>query len=140
MSLRDDMRQEMYERLMTAQPTIPIDLDNSKFERPENAPWFAAYFKYIASKRASIGTTQRFTRHKGFFIVNAYVPEKSGTKQLWTMADSVIDTFNSRNFTLADGSAVTIGEPYTAGQPTQMDGFCYIPVMIPFIIDAVPEV
>lgn len=140
MSVRDHMRKEMYDRMIAAFPAIPLDFDNQKFEQPANTPFMSAFFRYIASKRASIGTTQRFTRHKGFFVVNVYVPEDTGTKVLWTNADAVIDAFNSRNFTLLDGSAVTIGEPYTTGEPDRVDGFHYIPVMIPFMIDAVPAV
>lgn len=132
------MRKEMYERLMSAFPTTPLDFDNQKFEQPKDTPFMSAFFRYINSKRASIGTTQRFSRHKGFFIVNVYVPEDTGTKVLWTNADAVIDTFNSLNFPLADGSAVTIGEPYATGEPDRVDGFHYIPVMVPFHIDAVP--
>lgn len=138
MSVRDLVRIAMHERLMTAFPTTPLDFDNQKFEQPKNTPFMSAWFRYISSKRASIGTTQRFTRHKGFFIVNVYVPEDTGTKVLWSNSDAVIDAFNSRNFTLPDGSAVTIGEPYTTGEPDRADGFHFIPVMVPFHIDAVP--
>jgi hypothetical protein len=137
------MRIAMYDRLLTQFPTkygsaLPVGFENQKFEQPLNNPYLIAWFKYSPSKRASIGTTNRFDRHTGFFIVDCLVPEKTGAATMWQMADAVVNSFEAQNFTLGDGSAVTLMVPSTYSSGRAQDGFYLVTVMVPFMIDAVP--
>jgi hypothetical protein len=127
------MRKAMYDRLLTQFPTVygssvDVGFENQKFEQPQNDPF----------KRASIGTVARFNRHRGFFIVDCVVPEKTGMNAIWQMADAVVDIFEAETFTLGDGSAVTIEVPTTYSAGKAQDGFYLVTVMVPFMIDAVP--
>lgn len=143
MSVRENMRIAMYDRLLSQFPTkygvaVPVGLENQKFEQPKNAPYLICWFRYTPSQRASIGTAARFDRHSGFFIVDCLVPEKTGMSALWKMADAVVDSFEAQNFSLADGSAVTLKVPTTFSAGKAQDGFYIVTVMVPFMIDAVP--
>lgn len=143
MSVRNEMRKSMYDRLLTQLPTVygdtvEIGFENQKFEQPKNDPFLLAWFKYMPSKRASIGTTARFNRHRGFFIVDCVVPEKTGMNTSWQLADAVVDLFEAETFSLGDGSAVTIEVPTTYSAGKAQDGFYLVTVMVPFMIDAVP--
>lgn len=142
MSVRDDLRKALNDSLLTQfaaayGSALQIGLENQKFVVPQNTPHMRAWFHHIKSKRASIGTTARFNRHHGFFIVNCYVPEDSGTKNMWQMADAVVSIFEDQHFTLADQSYVTTFTPQVVGE-THMDGFYFVSVMIPYWTDAVP--
>jgi hypothetical protein len=133
----------MYDRLLSQFPTnfgsaVPIGFENQKFEQPLNTPFLLAWFRYTPSKRASIGTTNRFDRHSGFFMVDCLVPEKTGAGTIWKMADAVVDSFEAQNFSLSDGSAVTLMVPSTYSSGKAQDGFYMVTVMVPFMIDAVP--
>lgn len=143
MSVRDELRIGMYDRLLTQFPTkygsaVAIGFENQKFEQPKNDPFLIAWFKYSPSRRASIGTAHRFDRHSGFFMVDCLVPEKTGASTVWKMADAVVDSFEAQTFTIGDGSAVSLMVPSTYSSGKAQDGFYIVTVMVPFIVDAVP--
>ena len=140
MSVRDAMRKAMYDRLLTQFPaeygsSIPVFLENQKFEQPRDTPYIITFFKYGKSRRASIGTASRFNRHEGFLVADCVVPEKSGTAAMWKIADAVSNTFEAATFTLEDGSAVTIHVPSVYSSGKMQDGFSFGTVMVPFMID-----
>jgi len=143
MSFRDNLRKGMVDRLQTLFPTIygssiDIETENQRFDRVANVPYMQVWFKQSASGRASIGTTMRFNRHNGYFMVACYVPEESGTATLFKIADAVIDCFEATHISLADNSDVTIEVPsMTTG--ALADGFYYTVVMVPYSVDSVPR-
>ena len=140
MSIRDNLRIAMYDRLLSRVPdlygsAILIGLENHTFKEPKDDPHMYAYFVEIASKRASIGTTNRFNRHTGFFCVDVLVPEKSGTAQLSKMIDAVVDSFEDDHFLLDDGSYVTSLTPQVVGKDKQ-DGKYLKTVMVKYLMDS----
>lgn len=142
MMVYDNMREAVYDRLLSFFPTIfgaavPIGFENQKFEQPKNAPFLLGFFRYNPSRRASIGTVTRFNRHNGVFVVECSVPEKTGTATVWKMAGAVADIFDSKNFQLADGSDVTTKTPSVYPSGRSQDGFYLISVIVPFQIDSV---
>lgn len=138
MSLRDDLRAAFYNVLLTAFPSTDIGLENQKFEQPKDTQFMEVWFKEISSKQASIGTTNKFKRHMGYFVVECFVPEKSGTKDLWDMCGDVSDAFEDQNYTLTDGSYVTTLTPEVFGNGKK-NGFYSRVVMIKYILDAAPR-
>ncbi len=138
MSLRDDLRATLYTVLLSAHPTTPIGLENQKFEQPKDTPFMEAWFEEISSKQASIGTMNKFKRHMGYFVVECFVPEKSGMKDLWDMCGSVSDAFEDTNYTLSDGSYVTVLTPEVYGNGKR-NGFYSRVVMVKYILDAAPR-
>jgi hypothetical protein len=143
MSVRDEMRQAMYDRLLTFFPTefgrtVPIGLENLEFVQPKNDPYMMCWFRFMKSKKASIGTTQSFIRTQGFFMIDCIVPKDSGSKVLWQMADTLSAIFKEQNFSLVGGSNVTLYPPDTSGAGRSQDGGYMVTVLVPFFIDAAP--
>jgi hypothetical protein len=137
------MRGAMQDRLSTFFPTeygsaLPIKVENRKFDQPKNQPHLMSWFKYLKSGRASIGTACRFNRHNGFFVVDCIVPEDSGSATVWKMSDAVYRIFDADQFTLPDGSVVTVSVPNVIGSGKLQDGFYIVTVMVPFVIDESP--
>lgn len=144
MSVRDLMRQEMNDRLDADFPieygtAVPVQRENHRFETPKNTPYIGCWFRYSNSGRATIGTTRRFVRHTGFFMIDVVVPDDTGSATLWKIVDALSAVFKEQNFNLTDNSDVTLQTPKTTGNPRSQDGYYYITVMVPFRIDAVPE-
>ncbi len=145
MSVRDNMRKAMYDRLLTQLPQVyptadplPVFLENQKFKQPPDSEFIFVWFRYSSSKRASIGTERRFNRHVGFLMIDVLVPEKTGTSVMWKLTDAVASIFEGQNVCLEDTSYVTLEVPQTFSQGAAVDGLYYTRLMIPFKIDAVP--
>jgi len=143
-NVKDEMRQAMYDRLLTYFPTeygsaVPIGLENHAFVQPKNSPYMMAWFRFMKGKKASIGTTQSFRRVKGFFLLDCVVPKDTGSGDLWKIVDALERVFKEQNFSLAGGSNVTLFEPDSAGSGRSQDGGYFVTVMVPFQIDAAPE-
>lgn len=138
MSIREDLRVAMYNELFTQVTTLPIGTENQKFEQPENAAFVKVWIMESSAKQAAIGTTKKFKRHIGNFVIQCFVPEKSGIRELNDICDSVSDALEDKSFTLSDGSYVTTYTPevITKGK----DGGHYSNVvMVKYILDAAPK-
>lgn len=144
MSVRESLRKVFYDHLMSQFPTeygsaVPIGTENSNFEQPKNTPFLLCWIKMGKSKRASIGTTQRFNRYVGHFLIDCIVPEKTGSAVVNSMADAASDVFEAQKFQLDDGSDCTTFVPSVYGDGKAQDGFYYLTVMIPFTVEAKPK-
>lgn len=143
MTVKDDMRQAMYDRLLTYFPTeygsaVEVGLENHAFIQPKDDPYMLCWFRFLDSKKASIGTTQSFIRTKGFFMIDCIVPKDTGSKALWQMVDALNAVFKEQNFSLSGGSNVTLYPPDTSGAGRSQDGGYMVTVLVPFCIDAAP--
>lgn len=146
MSIRNELRTVFYEHLIAQFPLqygseVAIGFENDKLDAPDNKEYIRAYFKSITSGRAAIGTTKGFERHKGFFLVDCYVPEDTGTKILLNMTDAVTRAFAATHFKLPGGGYVTVDVPKLMdSNNNKVDGSYYKSVMIMYIMDSPPSV
>lgn len=131
---RDDLRAEFETRLLAAVPSLDIEIENIKFDQPKTL-WASCWVAFTDSGRASIGTTRRFDRHPGFFNIDLYAPEDTGTKTLWETAGVIEATFNATAFTLPDSGYVVCQVAKIVNGPLR-DGYLTKTLMIPFYLDS----
>jgi Bacteriophage related domain of unknown function len=135
-NIYDEIRRVLNDRLISQFPivygsVIPIGLENQKFVVPQNTPHIRAWTHHLDNKRVSIGTTQRFERKCGIFMVNCYVPEDTGTSKMYALTDAVVKIFTDQKLTMSANSSVITYSPEAKGE-TKMDGFYFITVMTHF--------
>lgn len=143
MSVRNDLRASLYDRLLTQFPVeygsaVDIGFENQKFNQPKDKPFILSWIKETGARRASIGTSSKFNRHMGFFILECYVPEDVGTATLWKICDAIARAFDSTHFTLTDGSYVTLCTPKVIPNGNK-DGHYSEIVMCEYYLDAAPQ-
>jgi hypothetical protein len=138
MSLRDDARSALFDAIITdfaaAYPAVPIELENHKFEQPESGPFLSLYLRFYSSEPTTINSTRRFVRHWGFMCADVMVPEDTGTKAIWDMAEVVENALAARGFNLPNGGNLSCFVPKTT-PPTRSQGFYLVSVMAPFHLD-----
>ncbi len=143
MSLRDDLRASLYDRLLTELPVeygaaVKVGFENQKFEQPKEQVFVLGWIKETGARRASIGTSSKFNRHMGYFILECYIPEDKGMAALWKLCDAASRIFDSQHFTLSDGSYVTMCTPKVVPNGNK-DGFYSHIVMCEYWLDAAPQ-
>lgn len=142
---RDAIRQFMYDTLDTQFPAeygaaVPVERENHKFTSPRNQPYMILWTKYSPTRKAAIGTTQGFIRHKGMFMIDIVVPDDTGTKELWDIASALERVFKARGFSLSDGSRGTLYTPSATGSGRPLDGYYTATVAVPFHVDSKEDV
>jgi hypothetical protein len=136
-NIYDDIRKVLNENLLANFPlvyttsVVPIGIENQKFDTPKNTPHLRTWTEHISNKRISIGTAARLERKSGFFLVNIYVPEDTGTSILLKMTNAVVDIFTDKKLPLAACNYVITYSPEPKGEAKE-NGFYYLTVMIPF--------
>lgn len=138
MSLRDDTRAALFDAVLNdfsaAYPAVPVELENHRFEQPENGPYVTLYLRFHTSQPTTINSTRRFVRHWGFMCADILVPEDTGTKALWDMAEVVELSLAARGFNLPNGGNLSCFVPKTT-PPARSQGFYFTTVMTPFHLD-----
>jgi len=116
-----------------ALPSVQIRYENRKFLQPK-ATWIDFQIDHGAAGRASIGSTSRLNRKWGVISIGVYVVEDSGTAEMNSTADTIINLFDNRQFNLSDGDQVTCQVPRFVVQG-KVDGYMYGTVIVPFYRD-----
>lgn len=83
-------------------PTISIDYENQKFDQPKGVPWVKLTIIDGDDYRANIGNERQF-RTEGVVNVQMMAPEKTGTKAMREMVDTVKTIFLDRQVTMTGG-------------------------------------
>jgi hypothetical protein len=144
MSVRGLVRKEVYDILDTDLAVeygspVPYKSENHKVVVPHDAPYLIVWFRYPETRKASLGTTRKFTRHRGLVMIDVVVPVDTGTGALWKLVDSITEVFRERALTLEDGSYLTFMVPESPGTPRPQDAYYFITTMIPFVLDECGE-
>jgi Bacteriophage related domain of unknown function len=132
----DNIRKALTSHLLSNFPlrygsSIEIGIENQKFKVPQNTPHLRSWVHHTSNRRASIGSTVRFERKNGFFMVNCYVPEDTGTLTMNKITQAVVDIFTDQKLVLDAQSCLITCTPEAKGE-TKLDGYYYVTVMIPF--------
>ena len=90
----------------TGLSSLPVHIENQTFTPPVSGGYFYLYMVPYDGKRAAIGTTAKFQKIMEYIVVECFVPENSGTKNLNAMMDFAKDAFEESSFALVDGDTV----------------------------------
>ena len=84
-------------------PTVPIDFENQPFTQPSGVPWVRLSIIDGEDKRENLGE-QLFFRTMGVVNVQLMTPEKTGTKTMRMLVDTVKKIFLDRQTPMTDGN------------------------------------
>jgi hypothetical protein len=133
--VRDDVRAAFENALQDAIPDVDIEFENIKFEQPKEL-YASCWLQYSLSRRAAIAQSRRFDRHTGFFCVDLYAPEGSGTHAMLLTSSLIEAAFNAQTFNLPNSGYITCLVAKIVNGPLIKDGYIQKTVMVPFILDA----
>lgn len=115
-------------------PSVPASYENRKFAQPQQEPWIDFNLVQVTRQRKNLGTTKRFVRTTAMVVLEIYVPEDSGTKSLYEMADYIGTALEDQNYAITGSQNIT-ALTSTQRHDGKMDGFYRQTVMIPFWFD-----
>lgn len=84
-------------------PTVSVDYENQKFQQPVGAPWVKLTVIDGDDCRENIGNETQF-KTVGVVNIQIMVPEKTGTKVMRDILDSIKPIFLDRQVSMSNGS------------------------------------
>lgn len=114
-------------------PSVPIEYENRKFDQPVPSPWMDFNIMETDRKRKNIGVS-RFVRSMGMLVLELYVPEDSGTRELFEMGDYIGTALEEQNHPLGNSMNATT---FTAKKRSdgKVNGFYRLTVIVEYWFD-----
>lgn len=114
-------------------PAIPISYENRKFAQSPQTAWMDFNIVTVDRSRKNVGVT-RFVRTEGLVVLEIYVPEDTGSKTLYEMADFIGQAMEEKNYPLGESRNATTMTSKSR-HDGMMNGFYRQTVLIPFHFD-----